>query len=487
MNLDLLYLGPLLAGKDYLAKTIHFLFALGTAFLLLKYLNNRLSKVYGYLGALFFLSTPIIVKLSTTVYVDLGLVFFTTASLLLIFKWLEHKKSSSLILAGICCGLGIGTKYNGLLVLFLLTAAIPILYTRSGHVTPGERFSSLKPALLFLFCAFVAVSPWLVRNYLWTDNPFYPLFNGLFNGIAPPSTDDGPTRDSLQSVFARRYVLYGENIWQGLLLPIRIFFQGLDDSPRYFDGRLNPFLLFLPACAFLLRSQTRAAVAREKRTLLIFTVLYILFAMNTGVLRIRYLAPVVPPLVLLSMYGLANLFAWLDRLLSNSRLTRTILFVPVFIMLLLNGIYIAEVLNKYKPIKYLRGQVTRTEFITEFRPEYPVVQFANRNLGNDANILCIFMGWRGYYLDKKHIFDHPSKNPLFRAGLLKKNSSSAQLLNMLKENGITHIMLRRDLFYKWLQGVQADNGLETAQDFFNNRVIHLFSSENYSLYEIIFP
>ncbi|MCI5141229.1 MAG: phospholipid carrier-dependent glycosyltransferase [Candidatus Electrothrix sp. ATG1] len=120
MNLDLLYMGALSLGSDILAKYIHMAFGLATALLLYFHLKKRLSSMYGLLGALFFLSIPIIVKLSITVYVDLGLLFFSTSSLLLLFHWLETgKQKKHLLLAGLSCGLAIGTKYNGLLVLFL--------------------------------------------------------------------------------------------------------------------------------------------------------------------------------------------------------------------------------------------------------------------------------------------------------------------------------------------------------------------------------
>jgi len=76
MNLDLLYMLPLSWGNDIVPKYIHFAFALLTALLLYVHLKRRLGHVYGLLGALFFLSIPVIVKLSTTVYVDLGLIFF---------------------------------------------------------------------------------------------------------------------------------------------------------------------------------------------------------------------------------------------------------------------------------------------------------------------------------------------------------------------------------------------------------------------------
>lgn len=87
MNLDLLYMIPLYFGNDIAPKLIHFIFALLTAWLIFRYLRKRLGVDWALVGALFFLSLPIIVKLSITVYVDLGLIFFSTASIMSLFKW----------------------------------------------------------------------------------------------------------------------------------------------------------------------------------------------------------------------------------------------------------------------------------------------------------------------------------------------------------------------------------------------------------------
>ncbi|MBW1612747.1 MAG: hypothetical protein JRJ57_01965, partial [Deltaproteobacteria bacterium] len=86
MDLDLLYLIPLYFGNDILPKFIHFSFALFTAWLIFNYLRRRINAIYALFGVIFFLSIPIIVKLSINVYVDLGLIFFSTASLLLLLK-----------------------------------------------------------------------------------------------------------------------------------------------------------------------------------------------------------------------------------------------------------------------------------------------------------------------------------------------------------------------------------------------------------------
>ena len=111
MNLDLLYLIPLYFGCDIIPKLVHFVFALLTAWLIYDYLRRRLGSVYAALGSLFFLSIPIIVKLSITVYVDLGLIFFSTAAFLLLFKWREREfRPKYLIYSAVFCGLAMGTK-----------------------------------------------------------------------------------------------------------------------------------------------------------------------------------------------------------------------------------------------------------------------------------------------------------------------------------------------------------------------------------------
>ncbi|MBC2709748.1 MAG: glycosyltransferase family 39 protein [Desulfosarcina sp.] len=144
MNLDLLYVIPLLFGNDIIPKYIHFLFALATAWLIYAYLRQRTTHILSLVGALLFLSTPVIVKLSISVYVDLGLIFFSWASIFYLLAWARYPQSAKhLIFSAIFCGLGLGTKYNGMIVLFLLTLFVPIVYIR----TVGRNYFKTKSAI----------------------------------------------------------------------------------------------------------------------------------------------------------------------------------------------------------------------------------------------------------------------------------------------------------------------------------------------------
>lgn len=76
MNLDLLYLIGLKLGSDIYAKYTHCIFGLLTSWLIYRYLARKITPTYGMTGALLFLSLPVVIKLCTIAYVDLGLIFF---------------------------------------------------------------------------------------------------------------------------------------------------------------------------------------------------------------------------------------------------------------------------------------------------------------------------------------------------------------------------------------------------------------------------
>ena len=109
--------------------------------------------------------------------------------------------------------------------------------------------------LFFVITALVA-SPWYLKNYFQTGNPFYPLFEGFFNSLNHHSVQEVVHGQTIEktgqiSFFKMREIMYGESFWETLLIPIRMFFQGKDNSYQYFQGSLNPILiLFTPFVLF---------------------------------------------------------------------------------------------------------------------------------------------------------------------------------------------------------------------------------------------
>ena len=501
MLLDLLYIIPLSFGNDIIPKYIHFCFALFTAWLIFDYLKTRLNQNWGLIGSLFFLSLPIIVKLSITVYVDLGLMAFSTASLLMLFKWSENKNIKHLIYAGIFCGLAVSTKYNGLITIFLLTLFTPIIYSRSTVYTKEHSsFRAIGYGGVFIFCALLTFSPWMIKNYKWTENPVYPLYNSIFQNlhstaVNQPSSDFEQPRIQTKevvtqltsrssNVLADRKFLYHETWWQAMLLPIRFFFEGQDDDPRYFDGKLNPFLFFLPFCAFFFYPYAKK-IRTEQYFLLSFAWLYFLFAFFQGTLRIRYIVPAIPALIILATYGMHNLAQSFQASRTNNRYLQAIITGSILLPLLIyNGLYMANQFHTIQPLSYLTGKVSRDEFITKFRSEYPIQQYANKHMIKGDRILAIYLGNRGYFLDFPVIFDPNGARSLLGDIIISSDNQDV-IAQKLLDRGFTHLFIRFDLFSEKANENLTPEKINMVNLFLTKNTQQLAANSEYGLFQLI--
>ncbi len=498
MNLDLLYLIPLSFENDIIPKFIHFSFALMTAWLIFSYLKKRIDTSYALLGVFLFLSLPVIIKLSITVYVDLGLIFFSTASLIYLLKWIETDfKIKYLVISAIWCGLALGTKYNGLIVLFLLTLFVPFLYLRYIQNKTASTGKAICYSAIFVLVSLIVFSPWMIKNNIWVGNPIYPLYENLINydkyvsnnNIASHSTDSTRStsitnsRKSKEKLgpFGIRKLVYGEKWWETAAIPVRVFFQGKDNNPKFFDGRLNPYLFFLTFFAFINFKRQSNELRTEKKIFLIFVLLFLLYAFVQTDMRIRYIAPIIPPMVILSVLGLHEIITVINKKYSRNTkvLLKGCIFAFVAYLVSLNAFYIIDQFRIVQPMSYISGRVERDEYIERYRPEYGAINYANHNIPTDAKILCLFLGNRGYYFDRQiaFSFDLVSK-------VVLQEDSSDKILVDLERRRITHILVRYDLFNKWLNDNYNEREKEVVRQFFKNQVELLYSKNGHGLYQL---
>jgi len=499
--LDLIYCAPLAFGNDIVPKYIHFAFALFTALIIFLYLQQRLNRFYGLLSVLFFLSLPVIVKLSVTVYVDLGLIFFSFASLLSLLKWHEKKfKFRWLLLSAVCCGFALSTKYNGLITCFILTAITPLLYLKGagnsldltaekfhGAVAQRKKKLQLKAAaygICFVLIAATIFSPWMIKNYIWTQNPVYPLYNNYFNPETETNLVNSNQKPAINHFLIRKYI-YKESWFETAIIPLRIFFQGEDDNPKFFDGKLNPLLFFLPFLAFLSpKKATKKAtppVLTDKKVLLTFALLYILVVFFQNDMRIRWIGPAIPPLIILSAHGLKNIFCWAtsEKNLYLSKIKKSIIFVMIFSLASLNAVYIYQLFNKIAPQTFITNQVTRSEYIEKFRPEYAVLQYANQHLKGDINILAFFLGNRRYYSNHDIYFTYE----LF-IDAAQDSKTAKEISQILKTKKFTHLIINLPKFIPWIDTNFDMAKKKMIQEFFNQNTKKIFSKNNHGLYQL---
>ncbi|MCP3940841.1 MAG: phospholipid carrier-dependent glycosyltransferase [Desulfobacteraceae bacterium] len=501
--LDLIYCIPLIFGNDIIPKYIHFAFALFTAFLIFLYLQKELNRFYGMLSVLFFLSLPVIVKLSITVYVDLGLIFFSFASLICLLKWYDKKFHLRwLFLAALCCALASSTKYNGLITCFILTALTPFLYLKGISTTTNQslenitvpsarqkKYPQLKAAgygICFLLISTAIFSPWMIKNYVWTKNLIYPLYDNYFNSKSKIISKNHATKPAMNHFLIRKYI-YGESLLETITIPLRIFFQGEDDNPKFFDGQLNPLLFLLPLFAFIsIKKKTEQNLIHQK-TLLAFSLLYIMIVFFHQDMRIRWIGPAIPPLIILSAHGLKNIFQLMTttkklppkKHLYLSWIKKSILFILIFSMASLNAVYIYQLFKKIAPQTYITHKITRSEYIEQFRPEYATLQFSNQHLKGNIKLLAFFLGNRRYYSTHDIIFN----NELFQK-IIQESKTPKQIFQNLKIKKFTHLLINYPKFNSWININFDTREKEKIQKFFNKYTKILFLKNNHGLYQL---
>ncbi len=496
MNLDLLYIIPLYVGNDILAKFIHFAFGLLTTMLLFKYIRRRMGSGYGLFGVLLFLSTPVVIKLSTTVYVDLGLVFFSTAALLLLLKWHENGfQARHLVLASVCCGLALGTKYHGLIVFFILTNLALLLFVRRFGAEDRKIFQIFKTFLIFVGIALILFSPWMYRNLLWKNNPLYPLFDSTFQSIlgtaegiektgGPVPLENQPEhikRRSSHNHFIYRAIVFNESGIDIALIPLRIFWEGQDGQPKHFDGALNPLLILLPLFAFAGLQRDRAILQVEKSAFLFFALLMIGSIFFSVDMRVRYVLPAVPPLVILSTYGLKKLFDRVGRLQAGARqyLFFGLICLLVGGLLFQNGRYIVDLYKYVKPFSYISGKLGRDDYTARFRPDILVHRYVDRYLDEDAKILGLFLGYRSYYSNRDLVFGEATlKSAVFQS------SNAGEISQHLQSRGLTHLLIRYDLFNQWVENNFSVEEKERIRRFFTEFGKPLYVHKIYGLHAV---
>lgn len=487
MNIDLLYMIPLYFNNDIIPKYLHFLLGLLTAWFIYRYLREYAGRLYGFIGAMLFLSIPVIIKLSVTVYVDLGLVLFSWLSLYFVIKWKAHQfQARYLVYAAVSCGLALGTKYNGLLLLFIMAGMIPLMYSieknamiQANHLQRNRNsLQGVFYGLLFMGVALIIFSPWMVRNYVLMHNPVYPLYDSWFNASPgeEANMDLSKGYSSRLNHFQKRRYVYHESLLQSILMPIRIFFQGQDDNPKYFDGKLNPFLFILPFFAFFIRRRKNDPEHSHRIIFVSFVMLYLLIALFTTDMRIRYIAPIIPPLVILTVLGFKRLMEAPQNPVPLKKILAISMIGGAFIF---NGKYLIEQFQYINPLDYITGKINREEYITQYRPDYAVIQYANQVLPNDAKVLCLLIGNRTYYLDREYHFC----DDFFQRNKLGKYEES-DIIKRLSRYGTTHVIFGLETYRRW----HMDNLNEAEQKLFStvleNHTRILYEKFGYQLLEV---
>ncbi|NIM03047.1 phospholipid carrier-dependent glycosyltransferase, partial [bacterium] len=184
-NMQMLYTLGLLLGTDILAKLTHWVMGIFVVLLVYalgrKYFNHRAGLV----AAAIFYTIPMVAMQSRVTGVDLALTFFELLAVFALVNWFvrngrdkkpELVKNGWLIAAGIFSGLAMGVKYTGIYSFVVFAVAVFLV----GIIVYKEKIRScFKRTFLFCVVAIALFSPWLIKNTIYTNNPFHPFLSSV--------------------------------------------------------------------------------------------------------------------------------------------------------------------------------------------------------------------------------------------------------------------------------------------------------------------
>ena len=137
----------------------------------------------GRLGALIFVTTPMLAELATlnSYVVELPLAAYSFLALFafLLYRRAERGRWRLVVLAGAMAGFALGCKYPAAL---FLVAPLAGFFLVGGVLEPKRMWDAARACGLFVAMALLVASPWFVRNAVNTGNPVYPLLYRTFDG-----------------------------------------------------------------------------------------------------------------------------------------------------------------------------------------------------------------------------------------------------------------------------------------------------------------
>jgi hypothetical protein len=296
--------------------------------------------------------------------------------------------------------------------------------------------------------------------------------------VEDQASDEAVPRPVGINHFIYRHLALGESGWRIAAIPLRVFFEGRDDDPRYFDGRLNPYLLIFPLAA-LWPGRRRDFVADRERLLLAgFSFCYLMIAFFGTDMRVRYLAPIYGPLTILSVYGMARLVRVPGEAAAPAW-RRLALGALVALLLVANAVYLSGLFQRVRPLDYLGGRVDRDAYLARHLAEYPVLQYANRHLAPDARILALYLGNRLYY-SRRHTVD--AIGTFARA--MQEADDAEGVCRRLRQAEFIHLLVRHDLFANWVENNCGDACRQRLDDFARRYLKPLHRNGAYELFEM---
>jgi hypothetical protein len=263
------------------AKLFNWIAYLLCGAVIFSFVRNWFGLVPASAAAALFLVSPLPLYEATTALIDLPLALYSTVAVLAVLHWTASDESNWLRLGGAAFGFALSCKYHA--AFWGLPLAIVIVW-HSLRRRDAARVIVFRLGG-FLGIAALLFSPWLVRAWIFTGNPVFPLANGFFKSPWFTPAMDAAARAAYENEGV------GTSLRALLALPWTVTFH-----PGPFRG--TPGWIFPLGILF---SVVRRPDPRIRYGLLTALIFFYTWAMTAQ--EIRYLLPLIPLLAVLTAFG----------------------------------------------------------------------------------------------------------------------------------------------------------------------------------------
>jgi len=420
MQMEMVYGWALFWGNETLARLLHWSTGFVSVIAMLGIATRGGWRKYGWLGALIFLSTPMIgdhlyrcgIEGGATLWVLCAVSAFSIAQ-----RIEPTKQTRWIALSGSFIGFAMAAKYTfwPLLGVFVIVCMLQGL--------------SRKQILIGSAAAVACVAPWIVKNMWFYGNPIFPFFHEVFH----PNWDYPVEWRALHADAKGRQwaaiLTHPRQFLEVLLHPWFLTMRGQNDH-----NHLGPiFLLLLPI--FLLRSWR---VEQEKVSWRFFLGLWMCWWPLSSMPR--FFIP-----------GLAVLCVCLAQAVNAVPFQkfRHAIVLLVALLAVNNATVVVQNASTLGFFSFLIHGTPKEDYLHRSGPTnksspYAAEAWINQHTPRNAKVLNIGEP-RAYYLDRPTVPNSTIDYPLYYY-LLGKANSASDLHERIIELGVTHLMVN----FAWL-------------------------------------
>ena len=170
-GMEMLFLFAFAFGRHSAAALVHFAFLLALPIAIILYARRIEQLPAGICAGLFVFASPVVGIDGISAYVDVAVACIAFCVFYLLEIWDRERAPGLLIAIGLLAGFAFAVKY---------TAAVAVPYAVGFVAWKSWRKGFLKPVLIVGLCALAVMLPWMVKNWIWVENPFSPFLNAVF-------------------------------------------------------------------------------------------------------------------------------------------------------------------------------------------------------------------------------------------------------------------------------------------------------------------